>query len=195
MTKGTDTREKIIERAASLFNTKGYTAASINDVMEATGLKKGGIYNHFENKDELACQAFDFAVKLAGQKILERVDACENAKDRLFAVIEHFETLSENPPLPGGCPLMNTAIECDDGYPLMQKRVQEAFDHFQKFVEKLATEAIEQREIDTKLNPEEISIFMISTLEGALMLSKVHNSKAPLTVAGKQLRMMLNEGG
>lgn len=195
MTKGADTREKIIERAASLFNTKGYTAASINDVMEATGLKKGGIYNHFENKDDLACQAFDFAVKLAGQKILERVDACENAKDRLFAVIEHFETLSENSPLPGGCPLMNTAIECDDGYPLMQKRVQEAFDRFQKFVEKLAAEAIEQKEIDTKLNPEEISIFMISTLEGALMLSKVHNSKAPLIVAGMQLRKMLNKGG
>ncbi|MCW5821704.1 MAG: TetR/AcrR family transcriptional regulator [Cyanobacteria bacterium TGS_CYA1] len=195
MTKGTDTREKIIERAATLFNTKGYTAASINDVMEATGLKKGGIYNHFENKDDLACQAFDFAVKLAGQKMLTRVESCQNAKDRLFAVIEHFETLSENPPLPGGCPLMNTAIESDDGYPLMQKRVQKAFDRFQQFVEKLAAEAIEQKEIETKLSPEEISIFMISTLEGALMLSKVHNSNAPLIVAGKQLRKMLIKGG
>jgi len=195
MTKGTNTREKIVEQAAKLFNTKGYSASSINDVMDATGLKKGGIYNHFESKDDLACQAFDYAAKIAGQKLLSRVESYDNAKDRLFAVIDHFESLPENPALPGGCPLMNTAIESDDGYPLMQKRVQKAFERFQKLIEKLAADAIEQKQIDTQLKPEQISIFMISTLEGALMLSKVRNSSAPLMVAGEQLRKILNKGG
>lgn len=194
MTKGTNTREKIIEQAATLFNTKGYSASSINDVMEATGLKKGGIYNHFESKDDLACKAFDYAVKIAGQKLLSRVEACENARDRLFAVIDHFQSLPDNPALPGGCPLMNTAIESDDGYPLMQKKVQKAFDRFQQMVEKLAAEAIEQKQIDTNLKPEEIAIFMISTLEGALMLSKVQNTNTPLIVAGDHLRKILNRG-
>lgn len=195
MTKGTETREKIIEQAAALFNTKGYSASSINDVMEATGLKKGGIYNHFESKDDLACQAFEFAVKVAGQKLLQKVEACKNSKDRLFAVIDHFQSLHSDPALPGGCPLMNTAIESDDGYLLMQEKVQKAFDLFQKLIERLAAEAIEQKQIDTKLKPDEISIFMISTLEGALMLSKVRNSDVPLIVAGDYLRKMLNKGG
>lgn len=195
MTKGTDTREKIIERAATLFNTKGYSASSINDVMEATGLKKGGIYNHFESKDDLACQAFDFAVRRAGEKLLEKLEPCTNAKDRLFAVIEHFESLPDNPALPGGCPLMNTAIESDDGYPLMQKRVNKAFDRFQKLIHTMAQEAIDQNLIKSSLKADEISILMISTLEGALMLSKVRQTSEPLLIAGKHLRNILSKGG
>ena len=73
--------------------------------------------------------------------------------------------------------------------------MQKAFDRFQRLVEKLAAEAIEQKQIDTHLKPEEISILMISTLEGALMLSKVRNTSLPLIVAGEHLRKILNKGG
>ena len=48
-----------MEAAAPIFNQHGYEGSSLNDLMEATGLKKGGIYRHFASKEELAAEAFD----------------------------------------------------------------------------------------------------------------------------------------
>ena len=57
LTKGERTRQHIIETAAPLFNQRGFTGASMADLMEATGLEKGGIYRHCGSKDELAVAA------------------------------------------------------------------------------------------------------------------------------------------
>jgi len=50
MTKGEQTRKKIVQAAAPIFNQRGYEGSSVNDLMEATGLQKGGIYRHFASK-------------------------------------------------------------------------------------------------------------------------------------------------
>ena len=47
MSKGEETRERIVAQAAVLFNQRGVEGTSISDLMEATGLEKGGIYRHF----------------------------------------------------------------------------------------------------------------------------------------------------
>ena len=65
MRKGEETRQEIIRRAAPIFNRKGYSGAALSDLMRATGLEKGGIYRHFESKEELAGDAFDHAWKVA----------------------------------------------------------------------------------------------------------------------------------
>jgi hypothetical protein len=52
--KGEETRQEIIRKAAPIFNQKGYDGAALSDLMRATGLKKGGIYRHFDSKQELA---------------------------------------------------------------------------------------------------------------------------------------------
>jgi AcrR family transcriptional regulator len=54
MSKGEETKAKILHQAAELFNQQGYAGSSISDIMRVTGLQKGGIYNHFSSKDELA---------------------------------------------------------------------------------------------------------------------------------------------
>jgi TetR/AcrR family transcriptional repressor of nem operon len=65
MRKGEQTRQEIIRKAAPIFNQKGYSGAALSDLMRATGLEKGGIYRHFESKQELAGDAFDHAWKIA----------------------------------------------------------------------------------------------------------------------------------
>ena len=57
MSKAQETKTRIIEQAATLFNQQGYSGTSVSDLMRATGLQKGGIYNHFVSKDELALEA------------------------------------------------------------------------------------------------------------------------------------------
>src|SRR3954453_19443847 len=109
MKKGEQTREKIIERSAGLFNCQGYFGASMSDIMRVTGLRKGGIYNHFESKEELALESFDYAVGLIAKRMAVAEEGCEHAADKLLAVISVTQKLGEDNPLPGGCPLLNTA--------------------------------------------------------------------------------------
>ena len=52
-----DTHEKIVESARRLFNRKGFSEVSIDEVMENAGLTRGGFYRHFRDKDELYSEA------------------------------------------------------------------------------------------------------------------------------------------
>ena len=79
MTKGEDTRREIVEKAAPLFNQKGFEGTSLSDLMRVTGLQKGGIYRHFSSKEELAGEAFDYAWQKAVERRLEGVDEAADA--------------------------------------------------------------------------------------------------------------------
>src|SRR5205814_8589295 len=105
------TREMILEQAAQVFNRKGYFGASMTDIMKATGLEKGGIYNYFHSKDDLALQAFDYSVDLVRQEFAAAITGKFPAVQRLEAVFDVFRGLSQGKPLKGGCPILNTAIE------------------------------------------------------------------------------------
>src|SRR5260221_531647 len=83
MRKGEQTRQEIIRKAAPIFNQRGYDGAALSDLMRATGLEKGGIYRHFESKEQLAAEAFDYAWKLAIDTRFEGTQDVPNAGDRL----------------------------------------------------------------------------------------------------------------
>src|SRR5947207_14372162 len=55
-TKGMQTRRRIVELAAPVFNRQGYVGAPMRDRTGATGLEKGGIHNHFGSKGQLALE-------------------------------------------------------------------------------------------------------------------------------------------
>jgi len=133
VTKGEKTRDFILHHAAILFNTRGYANTSISDLMSATGLKKGGIYNHFTTKNELALQAFDYAFTLVKQRIRRAIASQEATSGRLQNIISVYEDFFRNPPIPGGCPILNAAIELDDAsnHPLLHRRVKKAMDFSQ----------------------------------------------------------------
>src|SRR6202142_2462725 len=67
-TKGTRTRQRIVELAAPVFNRQGYAGASLRDLIGATGLEKGGIYNHFGSKEQLALEAYDYAMNRVSER-------------------------------------------------------------------------------------------------------------------------------
>ena len=87
MTKGEQTRRKIVEAAAPIFNKHGYDGSSLHDLMEATGLKKGGIYRHFASKEELAAEAFDYTWEAAWNARLLHVDDKSNGIEKLKQLI------------------------------------------------------------------------------------------------------------
>jgi TetR/AcrR family transcriptional regulator, transcriptional repressor for nem operon len=178
MKKGQQTKQMILGRAAALFNTEGYTKASMSDIMSATGLEKGGIYNHFGSKDQLMLESFDHAVTVCGNRIKEMVDEQPDSESKLCAIVDYFTMLAVNPPIAGGCPLMNTAIECDDSMPELRNRAKLGITRFLRFIEKIILDGMGTGELRGDLNPADLAPMLVASLEGALMLGKLYDSQA-----------------
>ncbi len=174
MSKAQETREKILREAAALFNQYGYSGSSMSDIMRVTGLQKGGIYNHFKSKDELALQAFDFVIEGMRKQYLTVLKGKHSAVDRLKAIISIFSNLAENPPIPGGCPLLNTAVESDDAHPALRERVQIAMDGWRALICQIINKGIAKGEVRENVEADVVATIMISTLEGAVMMSKLY---------------------
>ena len=180
MSKAEATKAHIIEQAALLFNQKGYAGSSIADIMAATGLKKGGIYNHFKSKDEIALQAFDYAASLVQQKVWNTVKREKNAISRLKALMQVHLDYIDNPPLTGGCPIMNTAIESDDAYPILRDRAATAMDSWRNLIIRIVQKGIKKQEIKANVDAETVASFIISAIEGAIMMSKLYQDAVHL---------------
>src|ERR1700730_17619749 len=114
MSKGEATRERILAHSAQLCNRQGYAPAPLADIMSETGLEKGGIYNHFSSKEQLGLESFDYAYDLVRQRVRQALDGKLNAIERLLAIVSVFQSIADDPPVAGGCPILNAAIEADD---------------------------------------------------------------------------------
>src|SRR5580704_8764088 len=125
MRKGEQTRQEIIRKAAPIFNQKGYAGAALSDLMRATGLEKGGIYRHFGSKQELAGEAFDHAWKLAMDARFDGTQKITNTVERLKQIVRNFRDRRTGI-VSGGCPLLNTAIDSDDGNPQLRAKARQA---------------------------------------------------------------------
>jgi TetR/AcrR family transcriptional regulator, transcriptional repressor for nem operon len=188
MTKGEDTRRQIVEKAAPLFNQKGFEGTSMSDLMRVTGLQKGGIYRHFSSKEELAAEAFDYAWKRAVERRLEGVDEASDAVERLKKMIDNFVDVRTGL-VAGGCPMMNAAIDSDDGNPVLRARARGALSGWMARLTKAAEDGIAKREIDSRVDCKALGQLIISTLEGALLISRIENDRASLD----QVRRHLHE--
>ena len=191
MRKGKLTRDMILEKAAGLFNTRGYFGASISDVMEATGLEKGGIYNHFGSKDELALAAFDHITAITGAKLLSAVKRQESSVDKLTAIVDAFENVVLNPTIPGGCPLLNSAVESDDAHPALRARVQVAMLKLLGLVESIVIKGIDCKELRDDLSPYSVATHLIASLEGAIMLAKLYGDPSRFSAVAVSLKQYI----
>jgi TetR/AcrR family transcriptional repressor of nem operon len=187
MSKGQITRQRIIELAAPLFNQRGYAGCSMQDILEATGLKKGGVYRHFSGKEELAAEAFRYSLSQAAKIRTPSANPSEGTVERLQRVVEQF--VEEPSPVAGGCPILNTAIDADDGNPLLRKLARQGLQDWRSRIMQIAQDGVARGEIRTGVEPQAVANTIIATLEGALMISRLEGKKSALFDA----RTFLNE--
>lgn len=192
MRKGEQTREMILERAAELFNQQGYFGSSLSDLMRETGLEKGGIYNHFRGKDELALEAFDYACKVIWRSVEEELAGKTNTADRLLAMLAAYRRLIEDPPFAGGCPVLNTAVESDDAHPLLRERACWAMTRWRRWIQKTVSRGIAAGEIRPETDADTLATIVIATVEGAVMLSKLYSDPVHIYRATEHLTHYIN---
>jgi TetR/AcrR family transcriptional repressor of nem operon len=189
MNKGELTRQMIIEKAAPIFNQRGYEGSSLKEILEATGLEKGGLYRHFASKEDLAVEVFRYALANAVKLRTENVEQIEGAVERLRFIIRRF--VESRSAIPGGCPLMNTAIDADDGNPTLRRLARRGITDWRMRLSRILEEGMESGEIRRTTEPRQIANTIIATLEGALMISRLEGSNEALQDAQASLETLL----
>jgi TetR/AcrR family transcriptional regulator, transcriptional repressor for nem operon len=174
MSKGAETRERILASSAQLFNRQGYAGSSLADIMRETGLEKGGIYNHFSSKEQLGLESFDYAYELVRQRVRQALAGKLNAIERLLAIVSVFQSIADDPPVAGGCPILNAAIEADDANEALRDRARSAMDDWRVTIHRIVNKGIERQEIRLATDADEVASMLIAMLEGAVMLSNLY---------------------
>jgi len=189
MSKGSETRRRIIAEAAALFNQHGFEGSSMAELMEATGLEKGGIYRHFSNKEELAAEAFDYAWQEALKARTHDLDSIPNSVDRLKQFVANF--VERRPSISGGCPLLNTAIDADDGNLVLRNRVRHALRGWLNELSSIIASGVEREEIRGEVNPKALAAIIVASLEGGLMIRRLEKNDEAIRAVQAHLESYL----
>ena len=193
MTKAEKTRQFIIEKTAPIFNRKGYAGTSIADITEATGLTKGSVYGNFGNKDEVALAVFDHNFGLMSSLVNKKMAEHSKTVDKLKVYLTLYAELIKAPALQGGCPVLNTAVECDDTHDLLKIKVRSAIDSWHSTILAVIRLGRERKEIRQKFDEKEFAFALIALIEGGVMLAKVTGRMTGFKAAMKQAEKMIDE--
>lgn len=167
------TRRLIIEKAAPIFNKKGYAGTSISDLTTATGLTKGSIYGNFKDKNDVAANAFQHNIDLIFDFFREELAAVATPLEKLLAYPRGFRKIYRMVLAYGGCPILNTAVEADDTHAVLRKMATDVFIRWKKAIATLIERGIDDETLDNDADPEASAEVLIALMEGGIALSKV----------------------
>lgn len=193
MGKAEQTRQFVIEKSAPIFNKLGYAGTSLTDLIEATGLTKGSIYGNFENKDEVALEAFRFNVRKMAQHFKAAMDKKVSYREKLLVYPDMYEHFYSNGFLDGGCPILNTSVEADDALPVLKLQARKAFLNWKSAVAGLIEEGQKIGEFKAAHNPEQVAFTILAIIEGTTMIAKLMDDEKHIKNVTEHLRLLINE--
>ena len=189
--KAERTRQFIIEKSAPIFNKKGYDGTSLSDLIKATGLTKGAIYGNFENKDDVAVEAFEYNLSLIREVINLRNSSGENSIQWLLKIPQFYRSTFRKLADQGGCPLLNAAIDAGDDHSLLQKKVFHSINSWRNNIEQMITEGQDRKEIKKEINGAECATIFIALIEGGIMLTKALREPNQLMIVLNKVENMI----
>ncbi len=143
-------RQEILRTAARLFQQRGYDATSMNDVAAALKLSKGGLYHHFQSKDEILYHIMSHAMDITEERVINVVRRVEGAPERLRTLIRlHIEVvLSEED--------REITVMLHENHPLplaLRRKINGRKKDYVHFVENLIAEVQRQRGSSATVTP------------------------------------------
>jgi AcrR family transcriptional regulator len=172
MSKAEKTRQFIIEKTAPIFNQKGYASTSLSDMTDATGLTKGSIYGNFTDKDEVALACFDHNHKTIRETISNAMALRSSYRDKLRVYVDVYSGNGNFKLVPGGCPILNTAIEAADTHPALKAKAAEAIESWKKKIVSLIEAGQVSKEFKPGTDAEQAALSIIALLEGSIMIGR-----------------------
>ncbi|MGA5662771.1 TetR family transcriptional regulator C-terminal domain-containing protein [Bacillus bombysepticus] len=99
----------------------------------------------------------------------------EHAVDKIIAIFLVYQDAANNPPIPGGCPLLNNAVESRGLFPELQNATKKGYNNTVILLESLIKEGIEKKEFMADIDTLSLASFLASSMEGVIMASRVCN--------------------
>ncbi|QIP12073.1 TetR/AcrR family transcriptional regulator [Spirosoma aureum] len=192
MTKAERTRQLIISKSAPIFNTKGIAGTSMSDILDVTKLAKGSLYVHFESKKELSYAVVDYQLAQLLDVVATGLNKHQTAKAKLFAYIDTFIDPLD-PPLEGGCPMLNFGMEADDTDEVIRKKVNAVIEGAQHIIEGIIQAGITSGEFKSDWEPGEFATKLFALVEGGIMMSRIAGNNKAMKVIARSLKKEIEE--
>ena len=169
--KGQRTKRRIVEKSLQLFSVKGYYNTSINDILDATGLTKGGLYGHFAGKEAIWYAVYAEAVIIWRELVFKGARESPDPLNRINIFIENdMQDYLGGDVFEGGCFFLNMLVELSGQSAAMSKKILKGFVRLSRLLRLWLEEADEKEMLTPGLNHKEIANFIVISLNGAAAL-------------------------
>jgi TetR/AcrR family transcriptional repressor of nem operon len=125
--------------------------------------------------------------------LTKRIKTQTNAGDKLRTIVNFFESYLGKPPIKGGCPLLNAAVEADDGNPQLRKKANSILEILKNSIVHILARGIDYGQIRKNTDKNYFATIMIASLEGGIMMSKLSRTDKDIRMVIKHLEGMILE--
>jgi TetR/AcrR family transcriptional regulator, transcriptional repressor for nem operon len=176
----TDRRSQIIDAAAQLISQRGYTMTSVEDVIKHARLSgKSHFYHYFKSKEELGYAVLNRQFERFAERGLAILrEPMIDPLERLGLFIDSLVALQAARGCREGSPFGSLAAELADAHEGFRARIETVFARWSSQIQSLLWEARPQLADD--VDAARMARFVIATLEGALLMSRVNRDVAAL---------------
>jgi TetR/AcrR family transcriptional repressor of lmrAB and yxaGH operons len=188
MKKGDETRARIVEAAVRLFEQRGYAATGLNEILTDSGAPRGSLYHHFPGgKEELAVAV----VLRHGDLVRQGLEAVlRSHTSPLRAMTEGLELLASFNSASGsapGCPVSSIALEMATQSPALREAAEAVFESWRAVVaNRLEGAGVPRAKATVRAR------VLVSTVVGAVVLSRAYGDRGPLLDVKKTLPSLLD---
>jgi TetR/AcrR family transcriptional regulator, transcriptional repressor for nem operon len=193
MTKASRTRQFIIDKTAPVFNIKGFAGTSLLDLTKATGLSKGALYGNFSNKEEIAVAVFRYSMEKVRAAAQVKLAKAGRFKDKLTGLLDFYAQYVLRSPIPGGCPLMNSAVEADDHTVFIKNAVALEMRTTINFIAALLEKGRRKGEFKSDIKPRDLALLFFCSIEGAIVISRVTSSETAMKAVINHCKNILEQ--
>jgi TetR/AcrR family transcriptional regulator, transcriptional repressor for nem operon len=188
----TSAKEKLLDAALLVIRSKGYSAATVDDLCHAAGVTKGAFFHHFESKEQLAVAAAGHFASRADRIFSSApYQQLPDPVDRLLAYVDFRKAILQRE-LPEFTCLLGTMVqEAYETHP----SIREACDtHISEHAATLAVDislALEQRGVKVEWTAESLGLYMQAVIQGAFVLAKAKHGPEVAAACLDHLRRYL----
>lgn len=197
MNAGSNTRERLILKSFELFHRQGYGATGIAQILKEAEVNSGSLYYFFPTKEDLLIAVLEWCKANLWPEIIQPVfDRLSDPIERIFGVLDGYRQMLIMTSCTHGCPMGNFTLELADSHPSIRRLLAENFTGWAKAIEQCLADAAGRFPED--VDRSQLALFVLTTMEGGVMLARAYQSLEPFDVAVTQLRshfdLQLHEG-
>ncbi len=183
-----DSRQRLTQTMLKLLRTQGLRATGLNQIIAESGAPRGSIYHHFPGgKEQLAVEALHAAGELTGAKIRAAATSAKGSTGPLRAFAETYAAEMRESDFQQACPIGNAVTDAAAGSPAIRDACSDVFAAWEKTI----AQSLEQAGFDKK-ESRDLAEFVLSSIEGALILCRARRSVEPLMRVTRRLEAMLS---